>query len=485
MVTSLGGLEVRPHEDLLISSEDIRAMFYIVGLGPRWRPFLAFGKEVPDQLRPWGDSRPHVLTSRVLPMGFINSVAVAQHIHREIVKRALSKVGPGAECEFRRDSTFPQSEVGYQVYLDNFDLLEKTNSSAAEVLKGSRAPSSDALRREYEKLKVPANQKKSVSRASTAEVQGALVDGVRNIAYPKPEKFVRYLRASFFLLCQTVASLKQLQIALGGLVYLFQFRRPLMANLDECWSCLVELGRQDPSGTAMFPIPTEVKKELWLSLSLAPLAYICFGAKFSEVVTCSDASEHGGGVCQSVGLTPMGQQAAFKTVRGEQPDLLGDDGVLVISLFDGIGACRVALELIEANVCGYIAVECAAPARRVVERAFPSVLFEDDVTQISEANVLNWARRFQRAKVVLVSAGPPCQGVSQLNASRKGALHDPRTKLFQLIQPIVEWVKIHMPWASVRKLVENVFSMSEGDSFALCGRCCRTEPMPTASVVVV
>ena len=309
MVTSLGGLEVRPHEDLLISSEDIRAMFYIVGLGPQWRPFLAFGKEVPDQLRPPGDSRPHVLTSRLLPMGFINSVAVAQHIHREIVKRALSKVGPGAECEFRRDSTFPQSEVGYRVYLDNFDLLEKTNSSAAEVLKGSRAPSSDAFRREYEKLKVPANQKKSVSRASTAEVQGALVDGVRNIAYPKPEKFVRYLRASFFLLCQTVASLKQLQIALGGLVYLFQFRRPLMANLNECWSFLVELGRQDPSGTAMFPIPTEVKKELWLSLSLAPLAYICFGAEFSEVVTCSDASEHGGGVCQSVGLTPMGQQA--------------------------------------------------------------------------------------------------------------------------------------------------------------------------------
>ena len=140
MVTSLGGLEVRPHEDLLISSEDIRAMFYIVGLGPQWRPFLAFGKEVPDQLRPPGDSRPHVLTSRVLPMGFINSVAVAQHIHREIVKRALSKVGPGAECEFRRDSTFPQSEVGYRVYLDNFDLLEKTNSSATEVLKGSRAP---------------------------------------------------------------------------------------------------------------------------------------------------------------------------------------------------------------------------------------------------------------------------------------------------------------------------------------------------------
>ena len=50
MVTSLGGLEVRPHEDLLISSEDIRAMFYIVGLGPQWCPFLAFGKEVPDQL---------------------------------------------------------------------------------------------------------------------------------------------------------------------------------------------------------------------------------------------------------------------------------------------------------------------------------------------------------------------------------------------------------------------------------------------------
>ena len=76
------------------------------------------------------------------------------------------------------------------MYLDNFDLLEKTNACAAAALKG--------FRREYEKLKVPANQKKSVSRACKAEIQGALVDGERNIVYPKPEKFIRYVRAVFF-----------------------------------------------------------------------------------------------------------------------------------------------------------------------------------------------------------------------------------------------------------------------------------------------
>ena len=98
---------MRPHEDLLISSEDISAMFYVIGLGKQWRPYLAFGKEIPDSLKPPADPRTYALTSRVLPMGFVNSVAVAQHLHREIINRALNSVGPGGECEMRRDALCP------------------------------------------------------------------------------------------------------------------------------------------------------------------------------------------------------------------------------------------------------------------------------------------------------------------------------------------------------------------------------------------
>ena len=60
-------------------------------------------------------------------------------------------------------------------------------------------------------------------------------------------------------------------------------------------------------------------------------------------MTASDASETGGGLSFSSGLTQFGVDAESKSVRG-----LGDAGdddrqVLVISLYDNIAACRVEL----------------------------------------------------------------------------------------------------------------------------------------------
>ena len=44
---------------------------------------------------------------------------------------------------------------------------------------------------------------------------------------------------------------------------------------------------------------------------------------------------------------------------------------LVVSLFDGIGALRVAMDLQAVAVCGYISVESNPSARRVVESNYP------------------------------------------------------------------------------------------------------------------
>ena len=58
MLSQLFPLEIHPHEDILVSSEDTKAMFYMVGLGECWRPLLAFGREIPDRFRPAGISEP-------------------------------------------------------------------------------------------------------------------------------------------------------------------------------------------------------------------------------------------------------------------------------------------------------------------------------------------------------------------------------------------------------------------------------------------
>ena len=46
------------------------------------------------------------------------------------------------------------------------------------------------------------------------------------------------------------------------------------------------------------------------------------------------------------------------------------------------------------NTYAYVAVECAALTRRVVERAFPSTIFEEDLTQVCEQHVIGLARKF-------------------------------------------------------------------------------------------
>ena len=48
------------------------------------------------------------------------------------------------------------------------------------------------LREEYLALGVPRHPKKGVASQRKAEVQGAVVDGEAGLAYPKPEKLLKY-----------------------------------------------------------------------------------------------------------------------------------------------------------------------------------------------------------------------------------------------------------------------------------------------------
>ena len=155
-----------------------------------------------------------------------------------------------------------------------------------------------------------------------------------------------------------------------------------------------------------------------------------FRLPMSERVTCSDASTTGGGMCCSSGLSPVGAMVARGVLRLEGNPLDGRPRVLSIGLFDGVGCLRVAWDVIGANVLGHVSVEKQAEGHRVVEYHFPGSLLLNDVAQINEEDVRGWSLKFGQVDMVLLGAGPPCQGVSGLNAGRKGALLDERSSLF-------------------------------------------------------
>lgn len=75
------------------------------------------------------------------------------------------------------------------------------------------------------------------------------------------------------------------------------------------------------------------------------------------MVTASDASEKGGGVTASQGLTPMGIIASKCQIRGDIVEPSDIPAVLTIGLFDGIGALRVAADALGWNVLGHSSIE--------------------------------------------------------------------------------------------------------------------------------
>lgn len=114
-------------------------------------------------------------------------------------------------------------------------------------------------------------------------------------------------------------------------------------------------------------------------------------------------------------------------------------------------------------MAGHVSVEKNEEGHRVVEAAFPGSVLVSDVALVNEAMVSEWACRFGQVGLVLLGAGPPCQGVSGLNADKRGALRDARSCLFQHVPRIRDLLKRHFPWAQVRCIMESVASMDVSD----------------------
>eukprot|EP00438_Fugacium_kawagutii_P034843 Skav219085 [mRNA] locus=scaffold3000:142585:144471:- [translate_table: standard] len=234
-----------------------------------------------------------------------------------------------------------------------------------------------------------------------------------------------------------------------------------MGSLNAIWRFIEEFNKHPP--VVHLEVPRLVKLELVRFLAMIPLARMNFRCNPSPVVTASDASTQGGGVTVSRGLTNAGQIASCCQVRGDIPEMDDTCSVLTIGLFDGIGALRVAADSAGLPVCGHISIESNKNASRVLESKFPATVFHDDVSTIDRELVKSWACQYTMASIILIGAGPPCQGVSGLNSERRGALRDHRSKLYIHVKRVYHLVAEEFKWAQVHYLAESVASMDEAD----------------------
>eukprot|EP00438_Fugacium_kawagutii_P023978 Skav204023 [mRNA] locus=scaffold229:88479:92291:+ [translate_table: standard] len=456
-------LYLQPTEELLISSEDVRCFFYTLSVPPCWYKYLAFNKLVPNEVLPDAlQGRSVYLASRVLPMGFLNSVSLAQHVHRNLVQwSSLRSDGCNqASHELRKDKGYSVGTPTWRVYLDNYDSLERVEATQVVECREHTPAGILALRQEYEHWGIPRNAKKGVVRSSLTEMQGAMVDGQRGVAYPRDSKLVKYAGLALQLCQESFAGQRAWQVVCGGLVYFCMFRRPLLCSLNRVWS---HIESYNSSRRHKQSTPADCKLEVLRFLGMLPLARLDFRLDMHGAVTCSDASTLGGGACVSTGLSALGGIVSAGKLRGEVPEACPEMSVLSIGLFDGIGALRVALDCLPVSVCGHISVESNPVAQRVVEGNFPGTVTVNSVEEITDDMVISWAGKFSQCSMVLIGAGPPCQGVSGLNASRKGALKDLRSSLFVHVRRVRDMVSRRFTWCPVHSIMESVSSMDVSD----------------------
>ena len=176
-INHLSTLVLEPDSVLLSSSEDIKCFFYLFRVPEAWMRFFAFGLAVPEELVPLElRSEEAYLTATVLPMGWLKSVGLAQHIHRNVVRQALGNMATpiGGESELRRDRTFSSSHHLFRIYLDNFDELRKVDRKTASLIEGSPSEVALALRQAYDDARLPRHPKKSTQQKLKADIQGVL-----------------------------------------------------------------------------------------------------------------------------------------------------------------------------------------------------------------------------------------------------------------------------------------------------------------------
>eukprot|EP00973_Karenia_brevis_P088468 12266957-Karenia_brevis.AAC.1 len=242
-----------------------------------------------------------------------------------------------------------------------------------------------------------------------------------------------------------------MQVLAGRWVRVALHRRPLFVCFAEIWK-LIGQWQGGPK-----ELPSKVKDEICNALSLLPFARCELQLPFDDVVTCSDASLKGGAFCHSMSLTDMGRYELNKgwEVASHQQDA----SFVLLSLFDGIGCARHCLDILRFAPALYATSEVHQAAIRVVKFTWPEAVELGDVKKISEADILMLRSMAPRARFVLVAGGSPCQGLSGANAERR-EFQDERTLLFFELLRVCRLVEKCWPNVSVKRMVENVKSMS-------------------------
>ena len=248
------------------------------------------------------------LALAVIPMGWLSAVGVIQHLHRNIISSGRRHQGGlDPDAELVRGKPFPvtldcSTRWWWKVFVDNFDIGEIFGRGVTAGFVHTESLSQAVYREALDSLGVPRAAENGTSREAVGITMGSVIDGISGRAAPTLRKILDYVSLTAWLLAQPRVCRLLLQAATGRWVFDFQHRRPCFAAVDHIWKEIVQFH-------GWRPISTTCADELLSCICVVPLIYTDMRAQFSSRVFCTDASEFGGGACETIGLTTAGVAA--------------------------------------------------------------------------------------------------------------------------------------------------------------------------------
>ena len=446
-ITSWLSTYVEEGEFLHLWQSDMSNAFYLFRLPPQWCPYLSFNiRRRGHDVGLAGDTEEYCLACTVLPMGWSSSVGVILWTHN------LPR-----EAQLVRHSMLPLWMVGilgkakeggrawWHVYLDNF--------AAGEVSINGQISGGDLLHdmaeKAWKETGVISSEKKRKRAVSNAQELGAFIDGQHRTLGAAPERLMKLIQATFWLIGQHQLQKRLVQVVAGRWVHVFQFRRPSMALLSEVWQLVTNKGTSRE-------LEDKVRRELFACMCSLPLLNTYLGAEVVDVMTASDASSWGGAVGIARELTDEGKDFVHHSIDERRPRKIP---VLVISLFNGIGGAFRVYDLLGLIPSALVAFDVHKPAQRVVSRRWPHAELRGDVKLLDKTMILGWLSTWPEVEEVHLWGGFPCTDLSSVKANAAG-LEGKNSSLFYEIPRIKTLLKETLPrHVKVKEAVENVASM--------------------------
>ncbi|CAK0801499.1 unnamed protein product, partial [Prorocentrum cordatum] len=324
------------------------------------------------------------LASATLPMGWKSAMGLIQYLHRRLLTNVS---GPPwalpAERELRKDRAAPRLSSSLEglraiwlIYADDFDVPEIFENREQLLKAQSEGPPAfyQWAGQQYQALEVPTSTEKAGRRQQVTKRLGARIDGAVGAIGPDAQQIGQMLRLTLHVISRGHSNARQLQVFGGHWTHAMQFRREASGALA-------------------------VHSELWLAIFLLSVMVIWLGSPLDPVPTASDASETGGGVCATRGLSPRGHAAALRDLA--LLDASAADAVGLIGVCDGVGGARQAFHLLGLAPAMHRSIESDPAARQAMKARWPDGQNLGDLGLSKFVEAMDWFREIFDDCVVL------------------------------------------------------------------------------------